>query len=1203
MKLREVCRFELVYQLRRPWPWLAFAVMVIFAFENIRSGIMPVTLPQDFILNSPFIITSITVFSCLIWLLVASPMAGEAAARDLQTGMHPLTYTMPLSKRQYLGGRFLAAFVLNLFVLLGVQIGCILGVYFGGVDPEIIGPFRIAAHLAAFGFIAIPNAFIATTLQFSFALISARAMAAYFGSVLLVFFTVPVPFVVYFALGKPAIAKMLDPIGLIAIMNEMMAEWTVVEKNVRMFTLHGPMLWNRVMWVTIAIAAVLVMHMRFRFAHRTLADPLTRLRERFRRKPAIVSPPAPTNTSVAVPVVHQNFGWTTRAQQVLSIAWSSLWMILKSPAGFFMLVIFPALLVLVTYAESEQWGIALTPRTGYILTKHLIAPITYAADYRLMIPLLLIFFAGEIVWRERDAGLNEHMDTTSLPDAVLLLGKFLGLGLIISAYLIVLMLVGMTTQVLMGYYNFEIGLYLQILFGFQLPEYLLFAMLAMMIQVVVNQKYVALLLTLVIYTLIIFSTYIGIDHNLFVYGAAPGWGHTDIRGFVNVGPWLWFKFYWAAWALLLAVAARLWWVRGRESGFAPRMRIARRRFAGSTIGAASLAVVLIITLGGFIFYNTNVLNEFITDEELVRRRAAYERVYGAYEGKPQPSITDTRLSVDIFPDRGEATLKGSYRLVNRHSVPIREVHIEPAFHLETKMQFDRAARVVVADDTLGHHIYALADPLQPGDSLTLHFDVKIGRPGFRNAGVRASGAGRDIVRNGSYFTNGSLPTIGYSPMRELWSSDERRKYGLPRQVTVQTPSDVDPRMAAGDGSTFDAVISTSADQVAVAPGELRRSWSAGGRRYFHYASDIPIGGMHYFWSAKYKVHREQRNGVDVQVYVHPDHARHLDRLLGSVRAALDYNSAQFAPYPYRFLQIVEQPGNFLGMGVDGSGVITGGEGFFLLDPKRDGFDAIFEIVGHEMGHQWWAVQLRPAMAEGGGVISEGLAWYSSMQLVKNVKGREALRRFMSMMRQPSPWPPIRTGHPLLRAIDPWANYRKGPYAFYALSEYIGEDRVNGALKALIERKKGSLATTLDMYREFQAVTPDSLKPLLADLFERNVFWKFDTKKSTARQLPDGKWEVTFDLEAKKTVLDSAGVEKDAPITEPIEIGVFAGAAPGEMLGRPLYLQKHRIRAGMQRVKIVVAEKPARGGIDPYSLLDWEEGDNIEGIEIVEDERK
>jgi hypothetical protein len=182
-------------------------------------------------------------------------------------------------------------------------------------------------------------------------------------------------------------------------------------------------------------------------------------------------------------------------------------------------------------------------------------------------------------------------------------------------------------------------------------------------------------------------------------------------------------------------------------------------------------------------------------------------------------------------------------------------------------------------------------------------------------------------------------------------------------------------------------------------------------------------------------------------------------------------------------------------------------------------------------------------------------------------------------------------------MDPWANYRKGPYAIYALSEYVGEAQVNQALRTLVEKKVSSLATTLDMYRELQAVTPDSLEPLLHDLFEVNAYWSFDTKQATAVREASGNWRVTFDVDARKVVTDSAGKETAQPMNEWVELGVFAAAGAGEALGKPLYVQKHRIRSGRQTITVMVSEKPARGGIDPYNLLDWEEGDNIEPIEV------
>jgi len=1226
MKLWEIFRFELAYQLRRAWPWLSMAALLVFALVSTRVAIVPVTLPQDFILNSPFIITTVSVFSCQIWLLVAPAVAGEAAARDVHTGLHPLVYTSPVSKTEYLGGRFLAAFVLNALILLAVQVGSLLAAYAPGVNPDIIGPFRPAAYLSAYVSIGLTNALIATTMQFSAALLSGRPMAAYVGSMGLFFLSYPVTVFLYFSrIARPEIALLTDPIGVFAIMNEMMSNWTIIEKNVRLFTLEGPMLWNRLLWLGISVTTLALVYLRFRFAHRTAIDPFDWLRSvragLFAGKGLTPeTPPAPV--AISVPQVRQSYGFATHLRQMVAITSSSFRMIATSLPGLFLLVAFPMMLGLVLMIDMQHWGVPLLPRTSFLMTKYLTATITNPLNFWVMVPLLIIFFSGELVWRERDARLAENVDATPVPEWVLFLGKFLGLTVVLVALMAVVMLVGVLRQVISGYHDFQIGQYLQILFGIQLLEFLLFAALAFAVVAVVNQKYLGQLVALIAYVLMMFSGRLGIEHNLLVYGASPAWSFTDMRGFgPTLGPWLWFKLYWAAWALLLAIAARLLWVRGRESGFLTRLHIARHRFNPTTAAIAAMTVALIVALGGFIFYNTNVLNEYITDDELVERRAEYERRYGIYEGKPQPQRTATNLRIEIHPARRSATMRGSYRLVNRDAVPIDSIHLEPAFYVKTRVTFDRPARPVVADEKLGHSIYALDEPLQPGDSLTLNFDVQFEPRGFRNGGFRSSGAGMGIVENGTYLTGGALPVIGYQPLRELWSAEDRRKHGLPRQVTLPAPGDIDPSVTAGAPATFEAIVGTDADQVAVAPGELRRTWtearSAGSgqaeRRYFHYASDVPINGMDVFFSADYAVHRERwthpsassprlRSGqagqaVDIQVFLHPRHKEHLERLLRSVRASLDYYSAQFGPYPYGFLQIVEQPGNFLGMGVDGSGVVTGGEGFFMLDPEGDGFDAMFEIVAHEIGHQWWGMQLKPAFAEGGGVISEGLAWYSTMQLVKNVKGREALRRLMSFMREPNPWPQIRTGLPLLRAMDPWANYRKGPYAMHALSEYVGEARVNGALRTLVEKKVSSLATTIDMYRELQAVTPDSLRPLLHDLFEVNSFWTFDTKRATTVPTETGDWQVTLQVEARKVVADSAGKEKEVPIDEWVEIGIFAPAEPGEVLGKPLYVHKHRVRPGTQTITVTVPRKPARGGIDPYNLLDWEEGDNIEPIEV------
>jgi hypothetical protein len=206
------------------------------------------------------------------------------------------------------------------------------------------------------------------------------------------------------------------------------------------------------------------------------------------------------------------------------------------------------------------------------------------------------------------------------------------------------------------------------------------------------------------------------------------------------------------------------------------------------------------------------------------------------------------------------------------------------------------------------------------------------------------------------------------------------------------------------------------------------------------------------------------------------------------------------------------------------------------------------------------------------------------------------------MRRPYPFQPIRRGEPLLRALDPYMSYRKGPFAMYALSQYVGREPVNAALRRLVEkgRAPGSPSvTTLDLYRELQAVTPDSLERLLHDLFEVNVYWQLGTERVTAFETEAGSWQVTLDVRARKTMYDSAGVETELPMDEWVPIGVFAPGADGDEPGAPLHLQKHRIRSGQQTITVTVPGKPVLAGIDPYHVLDWEEREDDDNIGRVE----
>jgi ABC-2 type transport system permease protein len=331
--------------------------------------------------------------------------------------------------------------------------------------------------------------------------------------------------------------------------------------------------------------------------------------------------------------------------------------------------------------------------------------------------------------------------------------------------------------------------------------------------------------------------------------------------------------------------------------------------------------------------------------------------------------------------------------------------------------------------------------------------------------------------------------------------------------------------------------------------------------------------------------------VDIRIFHDPEHTAHLDRMMRSTRASLDYYTREFGRYPYHHLTFVEQPlGAGMGAHAD-AGMISYGQGMVFWIPKDEPrkLDTPYAIWTHEVAHQW---AVPAATVEGIGFLAEGLAWYSGMLVVKESRGDEQLRQLTTFMRYPYPHPPIRRGEPLLRALDPYLSYRRGPFAMYALSEYVGVDRVNGVLRGLIARNDSAGAlpvTTLDLYRGLKAVTPDSLQYLLHDLLEVNTFWEFKTNRVRAVESKGGAWEVTMDVRARKIVYDSAGVKTEVPMDEWIPIGVFGEAAQGhDELSAALYTQMHRIRSGEQTITVTVPRKPVRAGIDPYHLLDWEQ---------------
>jgi ABC-2 type transport system permease protein len=1175
--LWKIFRFEIGYQARRRSSWLYFAVAVGLALQIATQAFLPDARRGGYFFNGPFVIAAVTVIGSMFALLFAAAVAGDAATRDMQTRMEPLVYTTPVPKAAYLGGRFLGAFAIVGLLLAAVPLGLLIAVQLPGLEPELVGPFRLAAYLRPYMIFTVPSTFIVTALLFTMAALSRRALASYIGAAFL--FVTPMLSNEWLAkhLGQWRLAKQLDPFGFTAI-SEISRSWTPLQKASQLIALDGAVLMNRILWFGIALATLALAHLGFRFAHHATRSTRVRFAGAITDGAVMNGATMARSVPMATPSIHRTFGLGTHMRQTLIIALRSLREIVTS-WGALALAVVAAFLVIAGPELMEHIGIPLFP-----VTERIVAHLTSTGDVTGFIGVfLVIFYAGELIWRERETRLHVIADATPVPDWVPFLGKFLGLTFVVVLLQTMMMGGGMLTQARLGYFHFEPGVYLKLLFGVQLVNYLLLVALALAVHVVVNQKYVSHLVVILTYFSSAYASALGIEHNLLIYGADAGWDYTDMSGFgPHLAPLVWFKLYWVGWALLFVAIAKLLWARGTESGWRERLRLARSRMTGPSVAGLATTMAIVLIAGGFIFYNTNVLNPYRTTAQQEERRAEYERRHGRYEGVAQPQMTATSLRIELDPPRGTADIRGTYRLENKTSSPIDTIHVGTAAELETRsIAFDRAFAPRLIDEDFRHRIYTLKEPLQPGQSLGMSFHVRFARRGFRNSGVNAS-----VMSNGTHFERDWLPAIGYQAGRELSNAGDRRKHGLPARPEIPPLHDVKARsdMTDSERISFDAVIGTAANETAIAPGKLQRTWNENGRRYFHYATEAPIRNGYAIFSSQYAVHTARWRDVEIQVAYHPRHPWNVERIVRATQAALEHFTREYGPYPHRQIRFVEAPGSSIGARSHPIN-IRYFEGFSLLNPDADArqADFAFAVAAHEVAHQWWGNQLTPAYAEGAPVMSESLAWFSAIGAVEDAHGPAHLRCLLDVLREGYLSPRARADVPLLRASDWFVSYRKGAFAMYALREYVGEEQVNLALRRLMQKHGAGAAplpTTLDLYAELKAVTPPSQHGLLADLFEVNTFWDLSTKDAVAEPAPGGKWRVTMNVSAKKVAVDEVGTETPRPMNDLIEIGVFED----DELEKPLYLQKHRIRDGQQRITVTVARKPARAGIDPRNIL-------------------
>jgi len=1191
--LREFFKFELDFQLRQPLLWVCALVFGALAFGATTTDAIQVGGSIGNVnRNAPVVVAQMLgVFSLMSMFVVTIFIAGSVL-RDGEVGISDMLFATPMKKHDYLIGRFAAGLVACLLIFAMIVLGTMLGPLMPWIDAQRVGPFPGAAYLWALGVLVVPNLFFIGALL--------MLLAATTRSIMMVYVGVMGFFVLWIVAGSFTqnidnewIAVLADPFGLRAL-SRATRYFSTAESNAGLPDIGGYMLANRLLWSTVALVLVGLTLALFKPQRAGTGKRL--FGKAKAQAPAVFVP-----VQVALPRVAPRFTGATR--------WTQCWHIFAFDAAavfksvpFLVMLLFGVLnMVGSSSVLNEMFGTDVYPRT------HLMIELL-KGSFNFLLIIIVTFYAGELIFKERQARIADVSDAMPMPNWAPLVAKSLALVGVVLAFLFAGILTAIAIQLFKGGAPVEFGIYLKGVFMAGLP-FVLMALVAIVLQVVTNNKFIGYLLMIVLIISQIVLSVMHFDHNLYNIAQLPDTPYSDMNGFGHfVTGWAWFALYWTLFCLAALIVAQAFWVRGLSVEWRFRVRAAGQRLKGGPGVALAVCTLAFALVGGWIFHNTVTLGGYEAANVSMDKQARYEKNYRQYKDLPHAKVVDVRAAVDIYPDERRVLVKGSYVLVNKTDKPLDTLRLQLNADVVTTLGKLPAHQVVLDDKESGFMILKLAEALAPGARLALDFTVDARRPGFSNAGKADS-----FNLNGTFFNNREFfPLIGYQSDFELTDRNERRKRGLGEPERMAKLEDEAARAnsmfgADADWIDFETTVSTSGDQVALAPGYLQRSWTENGRNYYHYKMDQKMMPFFAYLSANWQVKKGEWNGIPIEIYHDAKHGYNVDRMIEGTRKSLDYFTTEFTPYQHKQVRILEFP-NYQSFAQSFANTIPFSESIGFIADLRDkeDIDYVFYVTAHEMAHQWWGHQVTAANVQGASMLIESLSQYSALMVMEKEYGRHQMRRFLR--HELDRYLRSRGGEiieelPLARVENQdYIHYRKGSLIFYRLRDEIGEQALNRALKRFLEDKgyqESPFTTSKELLDYIRAEAPPEKHALIADMFEKIVFYDNRVTEATARKRPDGQWDVTMKLHLAKMEADGKGKETPRAYDEAVEIGVFARAKGAKEADEKVLLLEKRVLSGDNPVvTITVKEQPFEVGVDPYNkMIDRVSRDNRKEVAI------
>ena len=1186
---------ELFTGLKRPMVYIFMGIVALLVFFAVVSdNVMIGGTVGDVKRNAPTVVASYVSILNIFGLLFATAFFNNAALRDHSHGFHEILFSTPISKAGYFFGRFLGAWILSTMVMLGIYIAFLLGTALAPpmnwIGAERFGPTPWKAFLTSHLLFTVPNMFLAGSIIFALATKFKSTIVSFVGTLGII-----IGYMISLSLlsdvDNQPLAAMVDMFGLAA--NGLDTQYyTPFENNTIAPSFSGHLFKNRIIWMLVGSGILALAYFMFSFSTKS---------KKVKKKKKDIS--IASSIPPIVPILNTSNIINSNWESFKSFFKINFLSIFKSNLFIILLIFSVILLISNLWGGFEYFGLQSYPVTYEMMDQ-------VNGISALFVLITLVFFSGELVWRDRDNHISEVIDGTPHQSLFSLLAK--SVSLISLATIMHLFLIGIAIayQALNGYTKFELDVYMINFFTGSFMMYLVWGLLLVFIQVFINSKYLGYFISIIcVFALDILMLILKVESNMLLISNTPNTIYSDMNEF---GPGfeghLWFSGYWLLFGLLLLTVSGLFWARGKNTSLKERFSSSRKSLGKPYYGTLGLLSVSWVAIAAFIFYNTQVLNTYDSQNTREAQQIKYEKEYKKYENITKPSITDVIYNIDIFPEERSVKAKLDITITNKTDKPIKELHFTIADMEAQQLEIPNSK--IILDNKDEYRIYELDSILMPGDTMDFICNYQYESKGFENAVTNMN-----VLKNGTFFNNFTIqPTFGYNKNFEIADKNKRRKFDLPERLRMpelqKTCSELCMKNYLTDGTAdwvnVETYITTSDDQTAIAPGSLVSHKTENGRNKYHYKVDHPSQNFYSFISAKYEVATRKWNGIDMEVYYHKGHEVNVEMMLDAVQKSLEYYTKNFGPYFHKQARIIEFPRySTFAQAFPGTMPYSEAFGFIINMEENEGDEkknnVIEAVIAHEMAHQYWAHQVVGADMQGSTMLSESFAEYSSLMVMKQESTplemkeflKYDLRRYLrgrsSESEKELPLHKVENqGH---------IHYGKGAVILYALQDYIGEDSVNAALQGFLEEfryQEPPYPTSNDFMRHLEPRVPDSLKYLIKDWFEDITLYDLRLDETKCVKNAAGKYEITLDIIAKKIKANPEGNVDEVPIKDWVDIGFYKDSDEKELLFRErVYLDKENVK-----LTYTLDELPAKAAIDPLRILiDRVYDDNVKSVSV------